>query len=166
MRFYVVYVKLCFGGDYLDTIGERIKKARIKSGLTQRELAEQCGLSTGTIQQYELNKRTPKNRDILNTIANVLNVSAIYLDFGIDALNTHNNTMNIKNELAQDFTTMLSTLKETLLENNAANIFSDDPAEDLLYNFWLLNEKGQEKAIEQVELLTQIPSYQAKIETS
>ena len=32
--------------------------------------------------------------------------------------------------------------------------------------FQELNYAGQEKALEQVKLLTQIPSYQAKIETS
>lgn len=48
-------------------IGENIKKYRKIRGLTQKELAELCGLATGTIQQYELGKRTPN----INTIIEI-----------------------------------------------------------------------------------------------
>ena len=104
------------------SVGERIQLARKHAGLTQKALAEKCGLATGTIQQYELDKRLPKNKEITQRIADALNVSA--------------------------------------------GIFSNDPEEDLLYYFWSLNKEGQDKALEQVELLTKIPEYQAKIEKS
>lgn len=39
------------------TLGERIKQARKKAGLTQRELAEKIGVSLRTIQRYERNER-------------------------------------------------------------------------------------------------------------
>lgn len=42
------------------TIGQRIKAERKRNGLTQKELAEICGLHVNTIQQYELNKRQPR----------------------------------------------------------------------------------------------------------
>lgn len=64
------------------TVGDRIKTARIAAGLTQKELAEKCGLATGTIQQYELNKRIPKNKDIVERLANTLNVPGVYIMWG------------------------------------------------------------------------------------
>ena len=36
---------------------------------------------------------------------------------------------------------------------------------DLLHNFGQLNQTGQEKAVEQVELLTKIPEYQKEPDT-
>ena len=42
------------------TTGERIKAARKKAGMTQKEIAEKAGTATGTIQQYELGKRQPR----------------------------------------------------------------------------------------------------------
>lgn len=42
------------------TTGQRIKAARKKAGMTQKEIAEKAGTATGTIQQYELGKRQPR----------------------------------------------------------------------------------------------------------
>ncbi len=42
------------------SIAERIKKARKEKGMTQKQLAEEIGVATGTIQQYELGKREPR----------------------------------------------------------------------------------------------------------
>lgn len=60
------------------TIGENIKKYRKRAGLTQKELAKKCGLATGTIQQYELNKRQPRLEQI-NLIANILGVHPLVI---------------------------------------------------------------------------------------
>lgn len=56
------------------TIGRKIQEARKRAGYTQRELAEMCKLATGTIQQYELDKREP-NFERLFLIAEKLHVS-------------------------------------------------------------------------------------------
>lgn len=55
------------------TIGENIQFYRKEKGLSQKELAEKIGKSTGTIQQYELNKREPKF-DFVCDIAKALDV--------------------------------------------------------------------------------------------
>lgn len=59
-------------------IGKRIKEARLTSGLTQRELAEKCGLAVGTIQQYELEKRTPR-LEMITKISEALEIPYITL---------------------------------------------------------------------------------------
>ena len=56
------------------TIGRHIQAARKKAKFTQKELAEACGLATGTIQQYELGKRQPRLGQ-LQAIAAALGIS-------------------------------------------------------------------------------------------
>lgn len=56
------------------TIGKRIQEARKKVGYTQKQLAFECGLKPGTIQQYELDKRNP-SFERLFLIAEKLHVS-------------------------------------------------------------------------------------------
>ena len=53
--------------------GYRIRFYRMRAGITQKELADQCGLNESTVRNYELGNRTPK-KDILDKIADVLNV--------------------------------------------------------------------------------------------
>lgn len=55
-----------------------LQRYRKQCGLTQKQLAEKCGLAPGTIQQYELGKRNPKIEQ-LQKIANVLNIPVEYL---------------------------------------------------------------------------------------
>lgn len=63
------------------TIGQTIQKIRKEKHYTQKQLAEKCGMATGTIQQYELNKREPRQEQ-LRKIANALDVSIDYLKTG------------------------------------------------------------------------------------
>lgn len=56
------------------TLGKRIQRARKKKGYTQKQLAEICGVATGTIQQYELGKRQPRIEQ-LEKIAESLEIS-------------------------------------------------------------------------------------------
>ena len=56
------------------TTGQRIKAARKKAGLTQKELAEQSGVAAISIHQYEAGKRHPQLEQLLR-IATALQVS-------------------------------------------------------------------------------------------
>lgn len=56
------------------TIGKRIKQARKKAGLTQKELAEKIGAANGTIGQYERNLRSPTYNNLIK-LCNALSVS-------------------------------------------------------------------------------------------
>ncbi len=53
--------------------GSDIKAARVKAGLTQKELAQKAGLAEITIRQYETNKREPRTEN-LKKIASALNI--------------------------------------------------------------------------------------------
>ncbi|GAA0806675.1 helix-turn-helix transcriptional regulator ImmR [Faecalicatena orotica] len=64
------------------SIGKNIQFYRIKIGYTQKELSEKLGIATGTIQQYELDKREPKF-EMIQRIAEKLETSPYNL-YGID----------------------------------------------------------------------------------
>ena len=64
------------------TLGQIMQKIRKEKGYTQKQLAEKCGMATGTIQQYELNKREPR-REQLQKIATALDVP-LYELMGFD----------------------------------------------------------------------------------
>ena len=57
-----------------DTLGGRIKYLLDSKGLTQRELAKECGLTEATIGRYVANSRTP-NATNLCSIASALKVT-------------------------------------------------------------------------------------------
>lgn len=63
----------------MDTLGERIKRAREQKELTQEELARLINTKNrSTLSSWEINRREP-DYDILNLIANTLEVSVEWL---------------------------------------------------------------------------------------
>lgn len=60
------------------TSGQRIKAARVKAGLTQKELGTKLGVSESFIAQYETDKRNPKKETIVK-IADALGVHFLEL---------------------------------------------------------------------------------------
>lgn len=89
------------------TIGESIQEYRKKKGLTQKDLAEKVGVATGTIQQYELNKRSPR-LDIMKKISEVIDLPYVVHRIGAKTLILP--TENIDVENIQD---MVDFLKPT-----------------------------------------------------
>ena len=64
------------------TLGEKIKQARKKAGLTQKQLGETIGAAAVTIRQYEAGSREPSNA-ILIKLASALglpNPAYFYFD--------------------------------------------------------------------------------------
>lgn len=59
------------------TVGERIKELRIKKGLTQKQLANQTGLSEISIRKYEADERRPK----IETIRKISTVLDSYIGY-------------------------------------------------------------------------------------
>lgn len=67
----------------MSSIGENLRKLRLKSDLTQKELATQLGFSESTISSWERG-RTEIDSSSIKQIANFFNVSLDYLYNGID----------------------------------------------------------------------------------
>ena len=57
----------------------RLKEKRLDSGLTQVELAKKAGVTTRTIQNYELGSRKPANIEVVQKIADALGTTTEYL---------------------------------------------------------------------------------------
>lgn len=74
------------------TVGDRIKKARINSGISQTELAIKTKSSKQTIYKYENNIITNIPSDKIEEIAKALNTSPSYL------MGWENNVISINNK--------------------------------------------------------------------
>ncbi len=61
--------------------GQRMKEARKAAGLTQEQLAKECGVATITIRQYEACKREPRLKQF-ELIAKILGVDVNWLMHG------------------------------------------------------------------------------------
>lgn len=60
------------------TTGEAIREARLKAGLTQKELAQKMGIPYQSIGQWENNKRNPKS-ETMERIASALDTTVFLL---------------------------------------------------------------------------------------
>lgn len=56
------------------TVGERIKKIRLEKGMTQKQVADSCGMADSAIRKYESGQITPKF-DTIQRIALALEVN-------------------------------------------------------------------------------------------
>lgn len=120
------------------TIGEKIKKARTDAKMTQKELAEKCGMADSAIRKYESGKVTPK----LDTIAKIARAMGLYAGDLVDAGQWGQVQLGESEE-------MPSTAESKLLSH-----------------FRNLNDNGQSVAVERVQELAQIPAYQRPADTA
>lgn len=168
-------------------IGQRIKAARKDIGLTQDQLAQKSGVATITIRQYETGKRQPRLEQ-LQKIADALDVSISYLlgivdidgyllptafadpaDYefvkalGFDSPQklatlvhgAHQSTDGHRRELEK-----MMGKEEGYLDKMSLRRDWPINQQRLVNAFDLLNDAGQQKAVERVEELTEIPKYQ------
>ena len=103
------------------TTGQRIKAARKKAGLTQKELGERLGITYQTLAQWENDLRNPKY-DTLKRIAAALNVPIYDLmdDYSPIIHDLHNELLTLE-ELAAE----MNVSKEKIL--SVLNLEIDDP---------------------------------------
>ena len=123
---------------------QRLKLLRKEKSITQSALGKDLEVSQNAIYNWENGKREP-DLEMIAKISKYFNVSASYL-LGYDS-NRKAEMIKPTNSLAgwdQKITTIQTSNKRL---------------EKLAIYFSKLNEKGQEKAVEQVELLTKIPEY-------
>lgn len=133
------------------TTGEKIKKARLDKGLTQKELGEKLGgISQQQIGQWETGKANPK----LETIRKIAAALGVYLSDLVDDWSKF--SQEEINEDWENGSTGSMPSKKTIEMGGYPLNGSEKP---LLENYRQLNQAGQEKAIEHVELLTKVPEY-------
>ena len=106
--------------------------------MTQKELAEKCGMADSAIRKYESGKVVPK----LDTIAKIARAMGLYAGDLVDAGQWGQVQPGEDSETA-----------------SAAE-------SQLIYHFRTLNDNGQTVAVERVQELTQIPAYQRRTDTA
>ena len=154
------------------SLGEKIKQARLKKGLSQEQLAQSVGTTKSTISKYELEKREP-SMEMLDKIAYALGLEIWELFGGsLDENNLLTFTISQEDAAALGVTGVTeSTPQVAYLKPNSTNAnelmrriigitSSNDYKNRLTTAFDSLNPSGQQVAVERVEELTEIPKYQ------
>lgn len=148
--------------------GKKIREARIQKDITQKKLANLCGMYDSQIRKYESGKVEPKI-ETLQKIADALEVSlSFFLDEDyVTALKKGNdeaNSLLLKNfyEAAELDNEERELAFKNLLRNQdlISEMRKDNDRElSLINSFQLLNTVGKDKAVTYVEDLTKIPEY-------
>ena len=124
-----------------ETLGERIKKYRKQAGLTQEELAQATKLSKMSIRRYENNDRVPS--------VNTVSLIAFALKIPITAI------------IGQDKDKWPDCHSRHFTPEQFVNFIDRDHIMRMCEE---LNDKGIDKAMEQIRLLTKIPEYRKENE--
>ena len=114
-------------------IGENIRQARQKAGLTQKELGEKLGVSQAAVGQFENDKSTPKI-ETLQKIATALNIK-------LSELVSINDTLDFafekieENRIVREYSAIDTAIKDNLDKmNEPAKKKVYDYTEDLIQN--------------------------------
>ena len=133
--------------------------------MTQEQLADALGVNRATVSKYENGAITP-------SIGQAQKISAIldipFLDFvGIEPENNNNSERKKLESIILEYANQNENYDlEKLLdiyfydENGLRFRGNSSRVDELIDAFDSLNEEGQQKAVERVEELTEIPKYQ------
>lgn len=144
-------------------IGSLIREMRIQKGLTQAQLGEKCGMADSAIRRYESNRGNPKY-ETLKRIADALGVNVLYfLDAASipqDAPVTEECDRDLLRRIQNGFESAGDFYNALYRGEIVLALMRDHFGKMLLYAFEQLNDEGQQKAVERVNELTEIPKYQ------
>lgn len=148
------------------TIGEKIREIRKEKGISQKELGTLLGVSQQMIGQYENSSREPKI-ETLRKIAAALKVKlSDFLEVGqiIEEYNPVDNTtdtiVKMEDEIIQGKIISSFTFNADTYSNE--ELLLTEREKRLVEYFRLLNNKGQDKALEDVELYTLIDTLRKR----
>lgn len=133
--------------EYLK-VGNQIKEARIKIGLTQKEVSEKLNMPKSTYANYENNHREP-SLDIVQRIAEVL-------DIPVDELFMTSNTKKMLRSLSDDQEKRFNELEELIAENEKQNLDSKERHHLITYYYDALNRTGRDAMIEILSYLNSL----------
>ena len=131
-------------------IEDKIRRARLRKGITQNQIAEKIGISQPTYAQWENGKRKPK-LETLKKIADALEVpvSTLYDDYEfVDPGEGLTEAQKAKQKAHDQ--EHLKVIKKTYGAKNE---------DKLLHNFNAVNEEGQQKIVEYSNDIAENPKY-------
>lgn len=133
-------------------IGQRIRELRTKKGLSQKELGARMNVSQQMIGQYENSTAFPKI-ETLKKIATALDVDTIEL-------------LNFEGAFFEKYNDGMTEGFIDWPADEVRDLFVKDSETHLIALYRKLNLKGQDKAMEQIEMISKIKEYQKDSEES
>ena len=134
-------------GKRAHNMGERIQTIRISKGLTRKEVASRCKIAEQIIDDYESGRSSPEF-EIMDKIAYALDVP-------------------VTAWMGYVFTGRINGRDVYEPSHDIIDVVIDEEKEDqpsiverIFISLNQLNNAGQQKAVERVEELTEIPKYQ------
>lgn len=144
-------------------------KARKAAKMTQAQLAEELDVNRATVSKYETGIITPPLNQIMK-ISEILNIPIIDL-IGMSPEGDKENDRKLLIRLLEDYAKEHGEVNSSILskvyyfdENGLRFKEEGDLLERLIEKFDQLNEEGQQKAIERIEELAEIPRYKRGLE--
>ena len=143
------------------TIGERIRTARKRAGLTQAQLSEKSGVAAISIHQYEAGKRKPRLEQLIR-ISSALNIDMIDLTGLESEMSEYRIVLTEAGSLSDSKSYNVREIYNLLSDNEKAEFWDRlmEPLHTQLNEaFDRLNANGQQEALKRVRELTEIPRY-------
>lgn len=168
-------------------IGQRIKLARERASLNKKELAHKIQVADSTIKRYEDGDIKKIKMPIIESIAGALHVNPMWIigkepNMELRSLNfpttpddcpfnsalakMQKNDYNLSKEEQEAIEKELPIVMEKAAKTfngiyqRISDLYEKERIRTLFESFNLLNETGQNKAIEQLSMLAKIPEYQ------
>lgn len=181
-------VKYLLKGGVFLTVGERIRNARKKAGLTQVQLGEKLGVSGSMIGQYEKDLRKPKI-ETMDKIATALNCYVYDLFPGdatelevlriLDDSKTKKNAIDLilsNGDVPEEIKETIKNMQLDVSQKRAITALAflsarassydyykeDSQLSSLIDSYSRLNDTGQAEALLRIKEMCQIPKYQRK----
>lgn len=130
---------------YKEIFSKNLKTLLVKKNISQKELAQELNLSPSTVSMW-LSKKSLPRMDVVKKIATIFDVGISDLIDQHDLKITTNDMIN--------------------LIAGSGSLTIQDPREKLLIEkFNTLNDKGKDKAVEQVDMITRIFEYKKQFES-
>lgn len=144
------------------TVGERIKKVREKTGMSQVEFADKINVSKQTLYKYENDIITNIPSDKIEAAAELGNVSPAYL-MGWEDINTedkYNMVSSTHSAELDKFANYLFLSERNGINSSNRNEYIEFIIAEKTYG---LNETGKMEALKRIEELTEIPRYSSEL---
>lgn len=127
------------------TFSERLKEKRGVAGLTQAQLAEIAGVSTRTIQNYELGTRKPVHMEVVQKLADSLSTTTEYLlgSTGIYVAKAHERGGA---KAARDIDELVSEVSGMFAGGSLSDEAIDGAMKALNDAYWIAKERNRKYA--------------------
>lgn len=140
------------------TVGERIKKIRLEKGLTQKQLAEKCGIDSANLRKYESGRQNPKIETV-EKIANALGVNPMLLVYGEELSQTLKSINEVEEAINRNKRIFArepndEDMQYIINSNNRTKL-----KQDTIAKYDSLNTLGQQKANEYITDLSEQEKY-------